>query len=88
MKWLEKLEKLHGFNFILAVETGSRGRGVNTSGSDFDVKGIFMFMEKEKEYDMKHLKNKKDKIKINKVNFDIDYTFYNIDELLESRVPE
>lgn len=47
-----------------------------------------MFMEKEKEYDMKHLKNKKDKIKINKINFDIDYTFYNIDELIESRVPE
>jgi predicted nucleotidyltransferase len=85
---LGKLEESNGFNFLLAVETGSRGRNVNTDFSDFDVKGIFMFMNKDKEYDMKHFKNKKDKIKIDKQNFDIDYTFYNIDELLENRVPE
>lgn len=75
LKWLQALQEKNFFKIILAVETGSRGRGLETSGSDFDVKGFYVSQEGDNQVKTSQLVSKQDKITINKQKFPIDYTF-------------
>ena len=40
--YLKSLEKKHGFQIILTLETGSRAHGLSTEHSDHDIKGLYV----------------------------------------------